>query len=377
MLARISLLIGFCFGSCLYAEDIILNPSKDNSLFEEGNLSNGLGTFLFSGNTAARNSGAGRRALIQFDVAGSIPAGATIDSAKLTLNVSKSPPGAPDHDFSLHKLVSDWGEGLSRARGAEGRGAEAAFNDATWTNAFSPSTGWNTPGGDFITDASAMATVGSSGRHDWVSDQLIADVQSWLDSPEANFGWIVVGDESQDRTARRFDSSEHSNAANFPALAISFSVGGGGLLGDFNGDQVLDAADIDILSEAIRNQSNDSQFDVNSDGLINSGDHSTWVVELRKTYFGDADMDGEFGTTDFVSVFAQGEYEDETPFNSTWASGDWNGDGDFNTNDFVTAFADGGFEQGPRVAAAAPEPSGFALLGISLIALLRFRVKKS
>lgn len=374
MMARVCVLIGFLFGSCLLAQDIIINPSKDNSLFEEGNLSNGSGNHLFAGNTADRNSGAGRRALIAFDIAGNIPAGATIDSAKLTLNVSKSPPGAPDHDFALHKLLADWGEGISHAPGAEGRGTTAAVSDATWTNAFSPATGWNTPGGDFVADASAMATVGRSGQHDWASDGLVADVQSWLDSPESNFGWIVVGDESRSRTARRFDSRESTTAVNFPALAISFTVGGGGLLGDFNGDQILDAADIDTLSEAIRNQSSDPQFDVNSDGLVNSGDHTTWVVEVRKTFFGDSNLDGEFTSADFIAVFARGEYEDQTPFNSTWSSGDWNGDGDFNTNDFVTAFADGGFEQGPRVAVAVPEPSG-AFLGLLLIALCGFRSK--
>ncbi|MEZ6119683.1 MAG: hypothetical protein R3C28_24380 [Pirellulaceae bacterium] len=57
----------------------------------------------------------------------------------------------------------------------------------------------------------------------------------------------------------------------------------------------------------------------------------------------------------------QGEYEDGIVGNSVWETGDWNGDGRFSTSDFVTAFEAGGFEQGPRGGVAAvPEPTGNA-----------------
>ena len=80
-------------------------------------------------------------------------------------------------------------------------------------------------------------------------------------------------------------------------------------------------------------------------------------VELASSYlfaldvpYGDSNLDGVFNSSDFVAVFKNGEYEDDTPGNSTWEEGDWNGDGDFNTSDFVKAFAAGTYEIAPAIA---------------------------
>ena len=149
--------------------------------------------------------------------------------------------------------------------------------------------------------------------------------------------------------------------------------------GDFDSDGDLDAADINALSEAIRNGNMDGRFDLNSDSMVDAEDRRVWVEELRQTYFGDSNMDGEFNTRDFVFVFVNGEYEDNIPNNSTWEDGDWNGDGDFTTNDFVVAFGGAGFEAGPRAAAAAtiPEPSSCVLIMIGLLCFSANLRKKS
>jgi hypothetical protein len=139
--------------------------------------------------------------------------------------------------------------------------------------------------------------------------------------------------------------------------------------GDFNLNGVLDTADIDILSAAIRNASTDARYDLNQDGAINAGDRGTWVADLKRTYFGDSNLDDEFNTSDFVLVFEAGKYE--TGQAAGWASGDWNGDGAFDSADFVAAFVDGGYERGPRLGVAAvPEPSTITLaaLGIAAVA---------
>ena len=137
------------------------------------------------------------------------------------------------------------------------------------------------------------------------------------------------------------------------------------LTGDFDDSGALDVADIDLLSNAIRSNQTDVKFDLNGDAIIDSDDHRSWVVDLRATYFGDANMDGEFSSQDFITVFQFGEYEDNVAGNSTWGEGDWNGDGEFDTNDFVLAFQTGGYEKGPHATAAVPEPGG--LLGIILV----------
>ncbi len=109
--------------------------------------------------------------------------------------------------------------------------------------------------------------------------------------------------------------------------------------------------------------------DLDGDGDIDFNDREIWVRDVNDTYFGDANLNGQFDTADLVLVFRAGEYEDEVAGNSLWADGDWNGDGDFDTSDLVVAFRDGGFEQGPRPAVSVPEPSSLALLLVSLLGL--------
>ena len=144
--------------------------------------------------------------------------------------------------------------------------------------------------------------------------------------------------------------------------------------GDVDGNRVLDVSDINLISEAIRGKSVDPLFDLNSDGIVNEDDRRFWVESLANTYFGDANLDGEFNSGDMIAAFQAGEYEDNVLHNSTWEDGDWNGNGDFGTADLVIAFQDGGFEQGPRVALQnVPEPSTSLLIYISILGLTAFR----
>jgi hypothetical protein len=155
---------------------------------------------------------------------------------------------------------------------------------------------------------------------------------------------------------------------------VAAAGGGGGLLGDFNRDNVLNAADIDALSAQIRTQTNPVAYDVTGDGKVDEADRTRWVEVLKKTWFGDADLNGEFNSSDFVTVFQAGQYEDAVVGNSTWATGDWNGDTEFTSGDFVTAFQGGGFEQGARAAVAAvPEPHALMLSLLSGIGFFSCR----
>ena len=132
--------------------------------------------------------------------------------------------------------------------------------------------------------------------------------------------------------------------------------------GDYDRNGVLDVADIDLLSREARQGTNSRRFDLNQDTHVDDRDRQVWVVDLKRTYFGDANLDGEFNSGDFVDVFVQGQYEDDLPANSTWATGDWDGDAEFTTADFVVAFTLGGYESGPRAAARfVPEPGSLLL----------------
>src|SRR5438067_6413921 len=201
------------------AETININPSKDNTLYEyvpaDGDLSNALGDHFFTGETAV---GELRRGVLAFDIAGSVPAGSTITGVTLTLNMSRTPSGT-SRTVELHRLLADWGEGTSQASGEEGTGAPATTNDATWRHRFFDTIFWTTQGGDFSGTVSASQSVGAIGQYTWSSAQMVADVQSWLDNPASNFGWLVLGDESDVATAKRFDTRE---SASPPVLTIEY-----------------------------------------------------------------------------------------------------------------------------------------------------------
>lgn len=150
--------------------------------------------------------------------------------------------------------------------------------------------------------------------------------------------------------------------------------GGGPLVpGDFDGDGELTAADIDLLTSAVNSGSNDPNFDVDGDGAVAGADRVMWVNELKNTYMGDSNLDGQFDSGDLVFTFTAGQYEDAEDMNSTWATGDWDGNGDFDSADFVTAFSAGGYDQGPRTATASavPEPSSLSLILLGLLAVYR------
>ena len=67
------------------------------------------------------------------------------------------------------------------------------------------------------------------------------------------------------------------------------------------------------------------------------------IVDILGTNYGDADLDGQFNTTDLIKIFIAGEYEDGVAGNSTWAEGDWNADGEFSTTDLVVSFQGGAY----------------------------------
>ena len=139
----------------------------------------------------------------------------------------------------------------------------------------------------------------------------------------------------------------------------------GGIQGDYDGDGVLDADDVDLLSAQIRSAVYEQSFDLNEDALLDPNDSRIWVHYLTLTWYGDANLDGEFNTRDFVQVFDAGKYE--IAEYASWSEGDWDGDGFFGTGDFVIAFEDGGYEKGSQTdAAVVPEPGSVLLLLIAM-----------
>ncbi|MCA9320727.1 MAG: DNRLRE domain-containing protein, partial [Planctomycetes bacterium] len=236
---------------------ISLEPSQDNTLyFESGsacNLSNGAGTGMFAGTNGSADP---RRAVMAFDLAGLIPAGALITGAQLELNEEQGQ--GLGILFSLHRLATAWGESTSVAGSGGGGGGVAQTGDATWNCAVAPGVSWSTSGGDFVPAASAVATSAfPGGLLTWASPTMTADVQDWLDNPGQNFGWLVKNDEIGGGRVRRFSTRESPNSALRPRLTIQFVpypgssedlVLQGGLNGPVGTSAVLNATAGDSLA---------------------------------------------------------------------------------------------------------------------------------
>lgn len=200
----------------------------DNTLYQDfaGNFSNGQGQFLFAGRTLGGDL---RRALVRFDLS-AIPDGAVITSATVTLRQSRQRDSSQPEVMPLHRVLAGWGEGASNAGSPGGSGAPSAPGDATWIHRSyndNPALAvlWTNAGGDFDPVASGTATIGSSLiAYTFTGAGLAADVQGWINNRSTNFGWMLLGDEAENQSARRFDSREAGNAANRPSLTVRYVI---------------------------------------------------------------------------------------------------------------------------------------------------------
>lgn len=215
MLGRALLLLALMLPTPAWADTVTLAPVKDNTIFSEsGTLSNGAGSDVFCGRTSSAN----RRSLLAFDLS-SIPTNAVIDSVQLQLAVTHVPIDTTPRKIRVFRVLADWGEGGSNS--AQGQGAPAQTGDATWLNTFFPSANWGSAGGDVAAGASDSLTVGSFGTYVWHSAGLASDVHGWTSQTSPNFGWMLIGDEVNTRTARGFSSGEGGTP---PQLTVYYSV---------------------------------------------------------------------------------------------------------------------------------------------------------
>jgi hypothetical protein len=194
---------------------------KDNTLYESatGALSNGAGTAMFAGRTA-QGTNYRRRALVAFDVAAYVPAGATITAAVLKLSLASA---ATAVNLDLHRALQSWGEGTSAATGGQGTGAASTTGDATWLHRFYDTSAWNAAGGDFATTVSATVNVSVMATYSWSSVSMVTDVQDWLDTPAGNAGWVVAGDEATSGSAVKLNTREVADTTLRPVLELTYT----------------------------------------------------------------------------------------------------------------------------------------------------------
>ncbi|MFN7022097.1 MAG: DNRLRE domain-containing protein, partial [Phycisphaerales bacterium] len=195
---------------------------KDASIFSEtGDTANGAGEVVHCGRTSAGNI---RRALMQFDLT-SIPAGSTVTAVTLTIYIEATSGGRPTETIQLRRITQSWSEGTSGAGSTTGGNGDAATaGDVTWTHRVFSTQTWSTAGGSFSGTTSGSASVSSAaGPRTFSAAGMVTDVQNWLNTPSTNFGWMLVGDESVNQSARRISSRQNSVSGRRPKLTVTYT----------------------------------------------------------------------------------------------------------------------------------------------------------
>lgn len=206
------------------AQTVVSVPcAADATLYESatGSLANGSGTGLFIGLNAQNLA---RRALLRFDVAAHLPAGAVVIATSLSLNITQSNAASPT-PITGHRLLVAFGEGPSNPPGNGGGGTTPQNGDSTWLHNLFPGSTWTNPGGDFDPVVSLSAEMPVAGAFSSEMTRAANEVvQAWLDNPATNFGWLLKVDETAPAPARRIESRESTGSP--PVLRVTYLLPG-------------------------------------------------------------------------------------------------------------------------------------------------------
>ena len=200
-----------CLQTSVCSAQISLDAIEDTTIYSENVDNNGGGHAFNIAGTA--NNGNERRSLLRFDLAGIAP-GSTVNSASLDLDITQV--GNTGGIFQLFRLDTDWAEG----RGVGNQGAAALAGEATWNSAEFGSVDW-TPGGSFFPQLLSDVSITSTGVSSFSSsDNFIDAIQSIVDDPTQNFGFLISSS-SGAGSAIRIGSREGGSAA---SLSVDFTA---------------------------------------------------------------------------------------------------------------------------------------------------------
>lgn len=206
------------------AERRVLTPVADSTIFSPVQGGTSYDAVSDGGPSVWVSTTAGdvvRRGLLRFDLSG-IPPGSRINSAELKLTQLRARAG---HVITVHKVLASWQAAASTA-GSFGQGADALPGDVTWSHRSYPTQPWAQRGGDHVAQASTSVDVSATSTFTftWPSTpQFVADVQSWVDQPASNHGLILIGDEVNSQSAKRFAGAEFDDAEVVPMLVVDWT----------------------------------------------------------------------------------------------------------------------------------------------------------
>jgi hypothetical protein len=162
--------------------------------------------------------------------------------------------------------------------------------------------------------------------------------------------------------------------------------------GDFSGDGIVNAVDIDMLASAAHNDADNPLYDLNDDGDVNfaigtpgspnPSDSDVLIYDILETRYGDANLNGEVYLADLAILAAS--YRQSGAFG--WAQGNFDGSQEAGTTVSPQIFLNDlsvlathwrfGVGSGGLSGAAVPEPSGLVMSLVSAIAALSLSVRR-
>lgn len=198
------------------------------------------------------------------------------------------------------------------------------------------------PNGDYIDgNLDGNRTTHNSGRIEQAIPEGARIRLRWKAGEDATEGWVFGLDDVQ----------------------LSLFGDAASIFGDFDRSGAFDAADIDLLSAAVRDDIDDLIFDTNGDGRVGAADYDS-LLDQANVLFGDADTNNEVDFSDFLALSNNfGEA-------GGWAEGDFDGSGVVDFPDFLVLSENFGTT---AVAVAVPEPGSTWLCLMGLIGLSTWR----
>jgi len=164
-------------------------------------------------------------------------------------------------------------------------------------------------------------------KHVLIDQVIYNDDSPWPVSPDGQGdalhrnGMVVLGNDS----ARWSAGVPTPGSVDFSAVTP----------GDFNGDGLVGATDINLLQAAVASTTSVMQFDLDSSTAVDNADVDHLVMTLLDTRYGDLDLDGDVDTVDLTTAIIQ--FTSAGGIGKLWESGDTDGDGDVDTSDMTTA----------------------------------------
>ena len=222
VLTLLTALFAWAMGSC-EGDVVELAPVADTTLFEMNPDTNfGAEDQLIVG-SVARNAPQHRaRLLLRFDLS-AVPPGSVVTNVNLDLTVLKENSGEPPAAMEVRPMMVTWREGDRTGM----QGASALPGQSTWNSRAHLQVAWSVPGGqagsEFGSVSSSIVSLDGVGSYRFPeTPALIGEVQSWVDFPATNFGWVIMGmDESIVASARRVASRE--SVVGRPRLTVGYT----------------------------------------------------------------------------------------------------------------------------------------------------------